>query len=105
MGENIADLGGLALALEAYRMSLDGRPPPIIGGFTGEQRVFLGWAQAWRVTYRNDEMRKRIARDPRSPPQFRVNGPVRNIDAWYKAFDVRPGDKLYLPPQQRVQIW
>ena len=105
MGENIADLGGLTLALEAYRMSLDGRPPPIIGGFTGEQRVFLGWAQAWRGTYRNEEMRKRIASDPHSPPQFRVNGPVRNIDAWYKAFDVRPGDKLYLPPQQRVRIW
>jgi len=105
MGENIADLGGLLMALDAYHASLDGKPAPIIDGLTGDQRVFLGWAQVWRGKYRDDALREMLASDPHSPNMARVNGPVRNMDAWYAAFNVQPGDKLYLPPEQRVRIW
>ena len=105
MGENIADLGGLTLALDAYRASLHGRPAPVLDGLTGEQRVFLGWAQAWCGKLRDDAMRRQVATDPHSPRMYRVNGPVRNIDAWYDAFGVKPGDALYLPPEQRVRLW
>jgi len=105
MGENIADLGGLNLALDAYHASLKGKPAPIIDGLTGDQRVFLGWAQVWRGKSRDDALRQQLVSDPHSPNTARVNGPVRNIDAWYTAFDVKPGDKLYLPPEQRVKIW
>ena len=105
MGENIADLGGLLLALDAYHRSLDGKPAPVIGGLTGDQRVFLGWAQVWRQKYRDDALRQQVVSDPHSPPEFRVNGVVRNIDAWYQAFDIKPGDKLYVAPADRVHIW
>ena len=105
MGENIADLGGVNLALDAYHASLKGKPAPIIDGLTGDQRVFLGWAQVWRGKYRDDALRQQLVSDPHSPNMARVNGPVRNVDAWYTAFDVKPGDKLYLPPEQRVKIW
>ncbi|MGD0863977.1 MAG: M13 family metallopeptidase [Rhizomicrobium sp.] len=105
MGENIADLGGLTLALDAYHASLHGAPAPVIDGLTGDQRVFLGWAQAWRGKLRDDAIRKQVVSDPHSPRQFRVNGVVRNIDAWYAAFDVKPGDKLYVAPKDRVHIW
>ena len=105
MGENIADLGGLLLALDAYRASLEGRPAPVIDGLTGDQRVFLGWAQVWRSKQRDDALRKQVASDPHSPPRYRVNGVVRNIDAWYDAFGVKPGDALYVPPDKRVRIW
>jgi putative endopeptidase len=105
MGENIADLGGLLMALDAYHASLKGRPAPIIDGLTGEQRVFLGWAQVWRGKYRDDALKQLLASDPHSPNMARVNGPVRNIDAWYEAFNVKPGDALYLPPEERVRIW
>jgi len=105
MGENIADLGGLLMALDAYHASLKGRPAPIIDGLTGDQRVFLGWAQVWRGKYRDDALRQQLVSDPHSPNMARVNGPVRNIDAWYAAFDVKPGDALYLPPEQRARIW
>ena len=105
MGENIADLGGLTVALDAYRRSLGGRPAPVIGGFTGEQRVFLGWAQAWRGHAREDYLRKQVATDPHSPRAFRVDGPTRNIDAWYAAFGVMPGDAYYVAPKDRVRIW
>ncbi|MGE5565716.1 MAG: M13 family metallopeptidase [Parcubacteria group bacterium] len=105
MGENIADLGGLNLALDAYHASLKGKPAPIIDGLTGDQRVFLGWAQVWRGKYRDDALRQQLVSDPHSPNMARVNGPVRNIDAWYTAFDVKPGDKLYIPPEKRVKIW
>ncbi len=105
MGENIADLGGLTLALEAYQTFLHGQPAPVLDGLTGEQRVFLGWAQAWRGKMRDDFLRRLVVGDPHSPRMYRVNGPVRNIDAWYSAFGVKPGDKLYLPPEQRVRIW
>ena len=105
MGENIADLGGLTLALEAYHASLHGKPAPVVGGFTGDQRVFLGWAQAWRGKARDEIIHRQITRSPYSPPEFRVNGVVRNMDAWYTAFHVRPGDKLYIAPKDRVCIW
>ena len=105
MGENIADLGGLTLALDAYHQSLGGKPAPVIDGLTGDQRVFLGWAQAWRGKVSDDFVKRQVVSDPHSPRQFRVNGVVRNIDAWYAAFNVKPGDKLYVAPGDRVHIW
>jgi putative endopeptidase len=105
MGENIADLGGLTLALDAYRASLKGKPAPVLDGFTGEQRVFLGWAQAWRGKVTDDYVKKQVVSDPHSPRQFRVIGPSRNTDAWYEAFKVQTGDKMFVPPDQRVHIW
>ena len=105
MGENIADLGGLLLALDAYHISLNGRPAPVIDGLTGDQRVFMGWAQAWRGKYRDDLMKQLLVSDPHAPPQARVDQPVRNIDAFYTAFGVKPGDAMYVPPEQRVRIW
>lgn len=105
MGENIADLGGLVMALEAYRISLKGQPAPVIDGLTGEQRVFLGWAQVWRAKYRDDLMKQILVSDPHAPPQARVDIPMRNIDAFYEAFGVKPGDPMYVPPEQRVRIW
>jgi len=105
MGENIADLGGLTLALDAYHASLHGKPAPVINGLTGDQRVFLGWAQVWTSKIRDDALRQQVVTDPHSPAQYRVNGVVRNIDAWYRAFDVKPGEALYLTPEARVRIW
>ncbi len=105
MGENIADLGGLTLALDAYHASLHGKPAPVVGGLTGDQRVLLGWAQAWRGKVTDDFVRKQVVSDPHSPRQFRVNGVVRNLDAWYAAFSVKPGEKLYVEPGKRVRIW
>jgi putative endopeptidase len=105
MGENIADLGGLTVALDAYRRSLDGKPAPVIDGFTGEQRVFLGWAQAWRGHAREDYLRKQVVTDPHSPRAFRIDGPTRNIDDWYDAFGVKPGEAYYVAPADRVRIW
>jgi putative endopeptidase len=104
-GENIGDLGGITIGLLAYKMSRDGKEPPVIDGFTGTQRVFLGFAQVWRGIMRDEEMRRRIATDPHSPFEYRTNGPVRNVPEWYKAFDVQPTDALYLPPDERVKIW
>ncbi len=105
MGENIADLGGLLLALDAYHVSLKGQPAPLIDGLTGDQRVFLGWAQVWRAKYRDDYLRQLLVADPHSPPKARVDLPVRNIDAFYDAFGVKPGDAMYVPPELRVRIW
>ena len=105
MGENIGDLGGLSLAYRAYRMSLNGKEAPVIDGFTGDQRFFMGWAQVWRSLMREEAARRQIVTGPHSLAQFRVNGIVRNFDEWYAAFNVKPGDKLYLPPEQRVRIW
>src|SRR6185369_8640976 len=105
LGENIGDLGGLSVALEAYRLSLKGKPAPVLDGLTGDQRFFLSWAQAWRNLTRDERLRVQVMSDPHSPPKFRVNGVVRNMDAWYSAFAIQPGDKLYLPPDQRVKIW
>jgi putative endopeptidase len=104
-GENIADLGGVNVALEAYRISLGGKPAPVIDGFTGDQRLFLGWAQAWRGKLRDDAVRKQVVSDPHSPRGFRVIGPTRNVDAWYDAFGAQPGEKYYLAPAERVRIW
>jgi putative endopeptidase len=105
MGENIADLGGLNVALEAYHRSLGGKPAPEIDGYSGDQRVFLGWAQAWRGKAREDYVKKQVVSDPHSPRAFRVIGPVRNIDDWYAAFGVKPGDVYYVAPADRVRIW
>ncbi len=105
LGENIGDLGGLTVAHKAYELSLGGQASPVIDGVTGDQRFFLGWAQVWRTVYRDQALRNQILTDPHSPGMFRVNGVVRNIDAWYAAFDVKPDNALYLPPEQRVRIW
>ena len=105
MGENIADLGGLTLALDAYHASLHGKPAPVLDGLTGDQRVFLGWAQVWRAKVRPDAARQRLVTDPHSPPVARVNGPMHNVEGWYSAFDVKPGETLYLAPKDRVKIW
>ena len=105
VGENIGDLGGLSIALLAYQLSLGGREAPVIDGLTGVQRVFFGWAQVWRTKSRDAEAIRRLAIDPHSPPEFRCNGVIRNIDAFYDAFDVNEDDELYLDPQQRVRIW
>jgi putative endopeptidase len=105
VGENIGDLGGLSIALVAYRIALGDNPAPVLDGLTGLQRVFYGWAQAWRSKARDEESIRRLAIDPHSPPEFRCNGTVRNIDAFYEAFDIRPGDALYLAPESRVRIW
>lgn len=105
LGENIGDLGGLSIAFKAYKMSLNGKPSPKIDGFTGEQRVFIGWGQAWLSKEREESLRNQVAADPHSPAKFRVNGTVRNIPEFYEAFNVKPGDSLYLAPEQRVKIW
>lgn len=108
MGENIGDLGGIQMAYAAYHHYLDetsGGKAPVIGGLTGDQRFFLAWAQVWRGKYREDEARRRLEIDPHSPPSWRINGVVRNVDAWYDAFGIKEGDKLYLAPEDRVRIW
>ncbi len=105
VGENIGDLGGLSIALLAYQLSLNGKPAPVIDGLTGVQRVFFGWAQVWRTKSREAEAIRRLATDPHSPPEFRCNGVIRNIDAFYEAFDVDEDDVLFLEPQRRVRIW
>ncbi len=105
MGENIADLGGLLAALDAYHTSLHGQPAPLIDGLTGDQRFFLAFAQAWRNKIRDDAVRQQVTTDPHSPARFRVIGPIRNNDAWYAAFAVQPGGKYYLTPADRVRIW
>ncbi len=104
MGENVADLAGLTLAHDAYLASLNGAAPPVIDGTTGDQRFYLGWAQVWRRNYREANLRQRLLTDPHSPSEQRGNI-VRNMDPWYPAFGVQPGQKLYLAPAQRVRIW
>jgi putative endopeptidase len=105
MGENIADLGGLTVALDAYRRSLNGKPAPVLDGLTGEQRFFLGWAQVWRTKFRDEALRQQLVTGPHSPGMYRAKTPVRNMDAWYEAFNVQPGDPLYVAPENRVRIW
>ena len=105
MGENLGDLGGLSMAYTAYQLSLKGKPAPVIDGLTGDQRFYLSWAQVWRGKYRDEALLNLIKTNPHSPSMYRANGPLRNIDAWYKAFNVKPGDAMYLPPEQRVRIW
>ncbi len=105
LGENIGDLSGMEVALKAYKLSLAGQPAPEIDGFTGDQRFFLGWAQVWRRKYRDEELLKRLVTDPHSPSEFRTNGPASNIAGFYDAFGVKPGDRMYRPPTERVKIW
>ena len=106
LGENIGDLGGLEMAYAAYRRYVAQHgEPPVIDGLTGDQRFFLAFAQAWRSNVREGALRERLLTDSHSPPEFRVNGVVRNVDAWYEAFNIQPGDPMYLPPEQRVRIW
>jgi len=105
MGENIGDLGGLLIALDAYHLSLGGKPAPIIDGFTGDQRFFLGFAQIWRARSRDEAIKQQVTTGPHSPPYFRAYGTVRNIDAWYDAFDVKEGDAMYVKPSDRARIW
>ncbi|MFB2719127.1 M13 family metallopeptidase [Shewanella xiamenensis] len=104
LGENIADVAGLAAALDAYHASLNGKPAPVIDGFTGDQRFFIGFAQTWATKMRDEALRARVATDGHAPGMYRALT-VRNLDAWYTAFDVKPGDKLYLAPEDRVKIW
>ncbi|MBM0107552.1 peptidase M13 [Steroidobacter sp. S1-65] len=105
MGENIADVAGLAMAYRAWQLSLNGKPAPVIDGFTGEQRFFIGWAQGWARKYREDELRRRLLTDPHSPSEYRTNAVVSNLPEFHAAFDVKPGDKMYKAPEDRVRIW
>jgi putative endopeptidase len=105
MGENIGDLGGLEMSYTAYKLSLNGQEAPVLDNFTGDQRFFLSFAQAWRGKTRDDALRAQMLTDPHSPRTARGSFPERNMDAWYAAFDVQPGAKLYLDPKDRVRIW
>jgi putative endopeptidase len=105
IGENIGDHCGLVVGNVAYKLSLNGRPAPVLEGLTGDQRFYLAWSQVWRALYREEAMRNQVATGPHSPPEFRVNGAVQNVDGWYRAFNVKPGDKLYVAPNKRVRIW
>ncbi|MGO9110192.1 MAG: M13 family metallopeptidase [Thermoguttaceae bacterium] len=105
LGENIGDLAGLTIAYDAYRLSLGGKPAPVIDGLTGDQRFFLGWAQVWARKHREADLKNRLVVDQHSPAEYRVNGTVRNVPAFYAAFGVKEGDKMYLSPDKRVRIW
>jgi len=105
LGENIADVSGVAMAYRAYQLSLNGKQSPVLDGFTGEQRFFIGYAQVWARKYRDDEMRKRLLTDPHSPSEYRVNGIVANQPEFYAAFDLKSKDKLFREPAERVKIW
>lgn len=105
LGENIGDLGGLSIAYKAYKLSLNGKEPQVIDGFTGDQRFFMGWAQVWARLYREEELRQRLVTDSHSPSEYRCNGVIRNMPEFYATFGVKEGDKLYLKPEDRVKIW
>jgi putative endopeptidase len=105
LGENIADLGGVTISRDAYQKSLAGHEAPTIDGFTGDQRFFLGFAQAWRESIRDAELRLMIRTNPHSPNRFRAQVPLSNIDAFYAAFDIKPGDAQYRDPKDRVEVW
>ena len=105
LGENIGDLTGITMAYNAYKRSLNGKEAPVIDGLTGDQRFFLAYGQIWQRKFREEALRTQVKNGPHSPGQYRANGIVRNFDAWYEAFDVQPGDALYLPPEKRVRIW
>ncbi|MBL0358451.1 MAG: M13 family metallopeptidase [Chitinophagaceae bacterium] len=105
LGENLADIGGLAIAYDAFKMTRQGQGNEKIDGLTPDQRFFLGYAQVWRLKDRDESMRVRITTDPHSPEMYRVNGPAMNFDPFYKAFDVKEGDKMYLKPEDRAKIW
>lgn len=105
MGENIGDLGGLTIALEAYRRSLGGKPAPVLDGYTGEQRLFMGWGQVWRTLWRDDALRQQLVNGTHSPGHIRAFAPLRNMDAWYEAFGITQNDPLWIAPEDRVRIW
>ena len=105
LGENIGDLGGISIGLKAYKISLESEPATVIDGFSGVQRVFLGFGQVWATEYRDEALRSQIETDPHSPSMFRANGAVRNVPEWYEAFEVKPENALYLKPEDRVKIW
>jgi predicted metalloendopeptidase len=105
LGENIGDLGGLEIAYHAYKLSLKGKEAPVIDGMTGDQRFFLGFAQIWKTKMREAMLANMVASNEHSPQEFRVNGPVPNMDAWYTAFNVQPGDSMYVAPEKRIRIW
>jgi putative endopeptidase len=105
MGENIGDMSGLQVAYEAYQLSLKGKKAPVVDGLTGDQRFFLAFAQVWRGKQRPDAIKTQVATDPHSPRRFRIIGPLRNLDAWYKAFNIGPDSKFYIAPDQRVHLW
>ncbi|PKM18939.1 MAG: peptidase M13 [Gammaproteobacteria bacterium HGW-Gammaproteobacteria-15] len=105
LGENIGDLGGMTVALKAYHLSLEGKDAPVLDGFTGEQRFFISWAQVWRTKFREEALRRQLSTGPHSPAHYRVIGVLPNIPQFYTAFDIKEGDKMYLPPEQRVKIW
>jgi putative endopeptidase len=105
MGENIGDLGGVLTSLDAYHLSLGGKPAPTLDGFTGDQRFFLGFGQVWRSLMRPDALRQQLMTNPHSPGDVRAFAPLRNIDAWYTAFDVKEGEAEYVKPDERVRIW
>lgn len=105
LGENIGDLTGVNMAYQAYKRSLNGEEAPVINGLTGDQRFFMAWAQIWQIKFREDAMRTQLKNGPHSPGEYRTNGIVRNVDAWYDAFNITPEDDLYLPPEERVEIW
>ena len=105
LGENIGDLGGLSIAIKAYKMTLNGKEAPKMDGYTGMQRVFLGWGQVWLDKSREEALRGQVAGDPHSPAKFRINAVVRNVPEFYEAFNIKPTDKLYLAPDKRVKIW
>jgi putative endopeptidase len=105
MGENIADMGGVLIAYDAYKLSLGGKTAPVLDGYTGDQRFFLAWAQVWRGKVRDERLKQSLVTDPHSPSYFRANGGVRNSDAFYAAFNIKPGDKMYVTPADRVRIW
>lgn len=105
LGENIGDLGGLTVAARSYHLSLNGKESPVIEGLTGEQRLFIGWSQVWRRNYRDEELGRRLMTDSHSPSHFRAMGTPRNIPAFYQAFDLKEGDKMFLSPEDRVKIW
>jgi putative endopeptidase len=104
LSENIADVAGLAAALDAYHASLGGKPAPVIDGLTGDQRFFLAYAQSWLTYAREASLRQALITDGHAPARYRALT-VRNLDAWYAAFDIKPGDALYLPPEKRVKVW
>jgi putative endopeptidase len=105
LGENIADNAGLAIALKAYHLSLNGKPAPVIDGYSGDQRLLLSFGQVWRTKMRDSAIRTQTMSNEHTVAEFRVIGPTRNMDAWYGAFDVKPGEKYYLAPADRVHLW
>ena len=105
LGENIGDLTGLTIAYRAYQMALAGKMAPVLDGLTGDQRFFMGWAQCWRSKEREDALRQQVLSNVHAPSKTRANGPLGNVAEFYKAFGVQSGDKLFIPPDQRVKIW